>query len=153
MEVRQNAENAVLDGFRVAIEWLGVLPGATNWWASCSFCYCSGLTLSGHIGLMSVNFILMAVGYDILPVEFQRFPLQLTGETVAQRGLAWQWRDLNDSDHITRTTVDTIGPTWLRGYTVDHLILYYTRNDRNNEKNVFDRDVFVEMRQVDGSCS
>lgn len=96
--------------------------------------------------LMSVNFILLAVGYDIIPAEFLKFPLQLTGETVAQRDYAWKYRNLDEPDHVTRMTVDTVGPTWLRGYAIDHVILYYTRSDRNGVDNVFDRDVLLQMR-------
>lgn len=49
--------------------------------------------------------------------------MQLTDELVAQRDYAWQWRN-EDPNHITRFTVDTIGPTWVRGYAIDNVVVY-----------------------------
>jgi hypothetical protein len=92
--------------------------------------------------LTLLNFILLAAGYDILPIEFEKFPVQLTGETIAQRDYAWQYRNVDDPDHVTRVTVDTIGPTWIRGYAVDQVALYYTRSDGN----VFEREVLLQMK-------
>lgn len=106
----------------------------------------SGLTLSGHVMLMMTNFILLAVGYDILPVEFIRFPLHLRDDVIAQRDVAWQLRNVDDPDHVTRITVNTVGPTWIRGYAIDHMLLYYTRSGGKGHENVFDRDVLLQMK-------
>ena len=100
--------------------------------------------LGSHVSLMMLNFILLAVGYDILPVEFLRFPLQLTGSTIAKRDYAWQLRNVDDPDHVTRFTVDTLGPTWIRGYALDQMILYYDRPGKN--VNVFDKVVLLQMK-------
>jgi hypothetical protein len=102
----------------------------------------TGLTLGGHLLLTSLNFILLAVGYDILPVEFQKFPLQLTGETIAQRDYAWQYRNDDDPDHVTRVTVDTLSGTPIRGHAADRVVLFFTRSGEN----VFDRDVLLQMK-------
>ena len=53
----------------------------------------AGITLGGHIFLMSLNFILMAAGYDILPIDFQSFPLDVRTTEAAKREAAWNYRD------------------------------------------------------------
>lgn len=93
---------------------------------------------------MSINFVLLAVGYDILPVEFEAFPVDITQELNYQREYAWNHRD-NDSDKIHRFTVDDVGPTWPRGYYTDVLALFYS-----SKGNVYQRQHLQQMESLEG---
>ena len=61
----------------------------------------SGLALAGHISFMVITGILMASGYDVMPLVFDRLPLDITDDPDYLRGMAWDHRD-KDLDIIIR---------------------------------------------------
>ena len=107
----------------------------------------TGIALGAHILVASINFIFMATNYDILPLDFTIFPIELSRtHEIAQREAAWSARN-SHPESITRFTLEDIGPSWPRGHTVDELVLYYTRGVADG--NVFVRETFVQMRDIE----
>ena len=95
---------------------------------------------------MSINFFLLPTDYDILPVVFDAFPVEIKDDITYQRQDAWQHR--NDADDvIKRLLIDDIGPTWSRGYTIDRVALYYTVDGGN----VFQKEYFHQIKQIEDS--
>ena len=59
------------------------------------------MALAGHISFVVITAALMVSGYDVLPLVFDRLPLDIQDDPDFLRGLAWDNRDQN-SDIITR---------------------------------------------------
>ena len=53
--------------------------------------FISGLTLGGQISFFFFTVVLMAGGYDILPITFDRIPLDIRDDTYFLRGLAYDY--------------------------------------------------------------
>ena len=98
--------------------------------------------------ITSINIILGVSGYEILPIEFEEFPIDIMDEITYQREHAWMNRNAAPNN-ITRFTVDDVGPTWSRGYAIDTVTLYYSAGDDGN--NVFQKDYFIQMKSLEDS--
>ena len=103
------------------------------------------MTLGGHVFLTSLNLVLFLAGYNILPVEFYRFPVDLKDTVDKQREDAWMKRDSDDPDKVFRFVLDDLGTPPYRGYSSDDVRLYYT----NNKLNVFTAEAFSLMQDIE----
>ncbi|XP_013379632.1 uncharacterized protein LOC106151089 [Lingula anatina] len=102
------------------------------------------ITFGFHIAFVVVTGILMAARYDIFPVEFLSFPMNLNEDPTRLRDLAWRLRN-NETGRIRRVTTDTVRTFWNRSATVDSVILYYEIPDGN----VFTKDILQEMKMLE----
>ncbi|KAK2158902.1 hypothetical protein LSH36_162g08051 [Paralvinella palmiformis] len=67
-------------------------------WTKLSF----GLTLAGHIFFVLITVILMKTGYDILPITFDRLPLDIKDNVDYLRDMAWTHRDDEDNKDLVK---------------------------------------------------
>ena len=56
------------------------------------FLLVSAMTLAGHMFFLGLTGILTMTGYDIIPLVFDRLPLDLKGDVDYLRGLPWDYR-------------------------------------------------------------
>ena len=54
--------------------------------------------------MVAVTAILAAVGYDILPIVFERIPLDIQTNKFYRRGLSWWQRNEDDAIYEVRAT-------------------------------------------------
>lgn len=55
--------------------------------------FLSVLALSGHLLSVLISIVLVASGYDLLPVDFENLPLELNDQPWRPRDLAWTYRN------------------------------------------------------------
>ena len=58
---------------------------------------CAGVLLGMAWSMVVVTIILIVVGYDILPIVFERIPLDILDNRFYRRGVAWQHRNEDDA--------------------------------------------------------
>lgn len=51
------------------------------------------ITLFSHIAMMVISAILVASGYDLLPIDFENLPLEINDKPWRPRDLAWTYRE------------------------------------------------------------
>ena len=95
--------------------------------------------------MVLINLILHFAGYDILPIVFNAFPLELRHSVTYQREVAWQNKD-NYPERIRRFVINDTGPTWPRGAVIDYIQLYYQPKKGGN---IFTRDSLIEIKTIE----
>ena len=88
------------------------------------------LALAGHLFLSGMNGILALTGYDIIPVEFERFPVFLRETDVLKRDWGWRYRN-NEGSRVRRLTLNDTQINLVRGTPGDILEVIYESKTGN----------------------
>lgn len=95
--------------------------------------------------MILISIILLAAGYDLLPVDFENLPLEINDQPWRPRDLAWTYRDQFDG-YYDRTPIS--------GYRVNsyfraNLYLYYDAGSAN----MFSKKRLKKMQSIEDSLT
>ena len=103
----------------------------------------TGCTLAANILLLLITAILVRVGYDILPITFDRIPLDIQDDPDFLRGLAWEQRN-TDTTLVSRGS-SNVGNETERSVVGEMLeLLFHLPNG-----NVFTKENLLLMKNVE----
>ncbi|KAK6181587.1 hypothetical protein SNE40_009412 [Patella caerulea] len=88
------------------------------------------LGVSGHIFITAVTIILLQVGYDVFPTNFETLPMELHDNPFLARHRALQNR-YNYKNIVHRYVKGDYIPTWVRGNVRNGIDLIYDTNGKN----------------------
>lgn len=103
------------------------------------------ITLLAHISMILISIILLASGYNLLPIDFENLPLEINDQPWRPRDLAWTYRDQVDGFY-DRTPVT--------GYRVNsyfraNIDLYYDAGS----KNIFTKESLQKIQSIENSLT
>lgn len=103
----------------------------------CFHC-CLGLTLGAHLFMMVLTGILLAAGYDVIPINFSDLPLDLGDDSTKLRTDAWL--HVRDDDAVHQVN----GNQKRRSMEYQPLVFIYQKNGGNvfTKKNLLDLQRF-----------
>ena len=102
----------------------------------------SGVTLGLHILMFLITGMLAYRGYDIIPITFDRVPLEIRSDVDYLRGLAWMYRD---ELTIERTSTAETNQSE-RSVFSETVSLYFEGRDKAN---VLTKENLMKMREIE----
>ena len=86
------------------------------------------ITLTGHIMMVVISATLLATGYDLLPVDFEKVPLVLSNLPHRKRDLAWSYRNQYTNRYDRSPTAYAFRTL---SYRLANIELYYDAGEGN----------------------
>lgn len=114
----------------------------------CIICFIfAGITLGLHLLMVLITVILLAAGYDILPLELSALPLDIRDDPDYLRGIAWQERwETDDNGIIDRNALADANQTE-RSVLYQKIEIFFEAKKKSG--NVFSKENLELIQEVE----